>query len=76
MITYEVTIRAHVTRTEHETHAVPGTAHNQSYDVLAELLDMAQRNAALVEISALKMEPTRQMSVSSPVMAPPKRSIV
>jgi|TARA_Y100000296_G_C4984786_1_gene162448 hypothetical protein len=56
MNTFEVTIKAHLTRPGNESL---DTSEYNKYEIVREMLSACEANTELVEVTAIKLEPSR-----------------
>ncbi len=73
MITYQVTITAHLTRPGNES--LDTSQYNQ-YELVREMLGVCETNAELVEVTAIKLEPSRNPVRQAPPPVSQGRSSV
>ena len=63
MITYEVIIKAHLTRPDNERI---DPSQQNVWDVAREVLEVSETRADLVEVTATPLEPSRQVTRPAP----------
>ena len=73
MITYEVTLKTHLTRPGNERI---DPSQQNVWDVAREVLEVSETRADLVEVTATPLEPSRQVTRPAPQQAGTNRASV